>query len=216
MKQEAKKQLSKKRITQTAMTLFLQKGYEETTMREIVHKSGRSKGAIYHHFSSKQEILNFQISLEMDNLRQCLDALISNNQLNAQQKFKGILTYFFENPSLTELTRLHWAEKLPFALLETLKNSLTVVSQYIEAIIQQEIKENKLNCHYSKELSEILVLLFDIWLDPSIVDFDYQTACQRIDFIALLLEKFDLPLLDENDKNKLKNGLKHYDEKNTL
>ena len=95
MKQEAKTQLSKKRIAQTAMTLFLQKGYEETTMREIVHKSGRSKGAIYHHFPSKQEILNFQISLEMDNLRQCLDALISNNQLNAQQKFKGILTYFF-------------------------------------------------------------------------------------------------------------------------
>ena len=91
-----------------------------------------------------------------------------------------------------------------------------MVAQYIEAIIQQEIKEKKLNCQYSKELSEILVLLFDIWLDPSIVDFDYQTACQRIDFIALLLEKFGLPLLDENDKNKLKNGLKHYDEKNTL
>lgn len=216
MKQEEKTQLSKLTIAQTAMALFLEKGYDATTMQEIVQNSGRSKGAIYHHFSSKQDILNFQIKSEMQYLRQSLDDITNNKQLSAQQKLKNIMTYFFENSSLTELSRLRWVEKIPFALLETLKNSLTVVAKYIETIIRQEINEEKRTCQYPKELSEILVLLFDIWLDPTIVNFDYQTACQKIDFITLLLIKFDLPLLDENDKNKLKNGLKHYYEKNTL
>ncbi|MGT2751049.1 TetR/AcrR family transcriptional regulator [Streptococcus orisasini] len=216
MKQEEKTQLSKKTIAQTAMALFLEKGYDATTMQEIVLNSGRSKGAIYHHFSSKQDILDFQIKSEIENLRQSLDNLTNNQQLSAQEKFKSIITYFFENRSLIELTRLHWVEKIPFALLETLKHSLTVVAKYIETIIRQEIKENKLTCQYPKELSETLVLLFDIWLDSAILDLDYQTACQKIDFIALLLVKFDLPLLDEDDKNRLKNGLKQYYEKNTL
>ena len=52
MKQEEKSLLSKGKIIDAAMKLFLEKGYENTTMQDIVEASGMSKGAIYHYFKS--------------------------------------------------------------------------------------------------------------------------------------------------------------------
>ena len=46
------------KILDVSQELFLEKGYEQTTIQDIVnHLEGLSKGAIYHHFKSKDEIL---------------------------------------------------------------------------------------------------------------------------------------------------------------
>jgi len=47
---------SRDHILKTAYLLFLQKNYKAVTMKEIVNKSGLSKGAFYHYFSSKEEL----------------------------------------------------------------------------------------------------------------------------------------------------------------
>jgi TetR/AcrR family transcriptional regulator, transcriptional repressor for nem operon len=43
-------------ILKTSLLLFLQKSYRDVTMREIVEKTGLSKGAFYHYFVSKEEL----------------------------------------------------------------------------------------------------------------------------------------------------------------
>ena len=46
------------RILDVASRLFLEKGYEHTSIQDIINNlGGLSKGAIYHHFKSKEEIL---------------------------------------------------------------------------------------------------------------------------------------------------------------
>jgi AcrR family transcriptional regulator len=47
---------AKEHILQTAFTLFLQKSYKAVTMKEIVEKTGMSKGAFYHYFPSKEDL----------------------------------------------------------------------------------------------------------------------------------------------------------------
>ncbi len=44
-------------ILETAARLFAQKGYDETSMQDIMDATNLSKGAIYHHFPSKLDIL---------------------------------------------------------------------------------------------------------------------------------------------------------------
>lgn len=44
-------------IIQAAVDEFLEKGYDGTSMESIARKAGVSKGGLYHHFSSKDEIL---------------------------------------------------------------------------------------------------------------------------------------------------------------
>lgn len=47
---------TKEYILKTSLILFLQKSYKDVTMKEIVQKTGLSKGAFYHYFESKEEL----------------------------------------------------------------------------------------------------------------------------------------------------------------
>ena len=61
---------TKEHILNVCTHLFLQKGFKEVTMKEIVEKTGMSKGAIYHYFNSKEqlflEVINITITSAFD------------------------------------------------------------------------------------------------------------------------------------------------------
>jgi AcrR family transcriptional regulator len=44
-------------IMRAAEELFMRQGYEKTSMRQIASRSGLTKGALYHHFDSKESLL---------------------------------------------------------------------------------------------------------------------------------------------------------------
>ena len=47
------------RILDTSLKLFLEKGYEETTVLDIISElGGLTRGAFYHHFKSKEEVFD--------------------------------------------------------------------------------------------------------------------------------------------------------------
>ena len=49
---------TKERILETALELFAQSGYLGTSMSDIAKELGITKGALYKHYTSKQEILD--------------------------------------------------------------------------------------------------------------------------------------------------------------
>lgn len=48
---------TKERIQQVALELFVLRGYEKTSLREISDRLGITKAALYYHYASKQELL---------------------------------------------------------------------------------------------------------------------------------------------------------------
>lgn len=44
-------------VLDCAQALFFERGYERTTISDIIDKAGVSKGGFYHHFSSKEQLL---------------------------------------------------------------------------------------------------------------------------------------------------------------
>jgi AcrR family transcriptional regulator len=51
------KRSSKDKILEAALDLFAEKGYDATGVQEIVATAGVTKGALYHHFAAKEDIL---------------------------------------------------------------------------------------------------------------------------------------------------------------
>jgi AcrR family transcriptional regulator len=54
---ERKRRETRRRVTDAGMCLFLEKGYDATTLDEIAAAAGISRRAFFHHFESKDEIL---------------------------------------------------------------------------------------------------------------------------------------------------------------
>jgi len=52
-----KAELTRRRILDTALSLFASRGYEETTMRDIAAEAGCSLGLAYRYFASKEEMV---------------------------------------------------------------------------------------------------------------------------------------------------------------
>lgn len=55
-KQQEKSMQTKRELEQAAQALFAEKGYEGTSISEIVQRAGYSIGAFYGHFDSKKEL----------------------------------------------------------------------------------------------------------------------------------------------------------------
>lgn len=64
-------------VTRAAVELFAQNGYANTTVQQIVQNAGVTKGALYHYFESKDDLL-FGIYERLLNLQKAhLDDIIS-------------------------------------------------------------------------------------------------------------------------------------------
>ena len=65
------------RLTLAALRTFLEEGYERATLNEIVRRSGLSKGAVYHHFASKDDLLKAVMMLVTDRMAEWSKAQFS-------------------------------------------------------------------------------------------------------------------------------------------
>lgn len=71
---------TKEKILQVAFNLFLQKGYKEVSLKQIVDAVGLTKGAFYHHFTGKEELFTQVVeNYLLDGNDKVYDGLPANN-----------------------------------------------------------------------------------------------------------------------------------------
>ena len=81
---------TKRKIFETSMKLFAEKGYDATSIEEITATVGVAKGTLYYHFSSKEEIFNFLIEEGMKLLQNSIDIKTARIE-NYIDKIKAIV-----------------------------------------------------------------------------------------------------------------------------
>lgn len=80
-----KKDIRKKELLQIAYELFITKGYENTSVDEIITKAGIAKGTYYYHFESKEQMLESVIDMMIDRCVENAKKVIESN-LNLEEK----------------------------------------------------------------------------------------------------------------------------------
>lgn len=61
-----KKDIRKKELIKIAYNLFITKGYENTSVDEIISVAGIAKGTYYYHFESKEQMLEEVVNMMID------------------------------------------------------------------------------------------------------------------------------------------------------
>ncbi len=81
---------TKRKIFETSMKLFAEKGYDATSIEEITATVGVAKGTLYYHFSSKEEIFNFLVEEGMKLLKNSIEIKTSKFE-SSIDKLKAII-----------------------------------------------------------------------------------------------------------------------------
>ena len=196
-----------KLILDTAVELFLKKGYENTSIQDIVNQlGGLSKGAIYHHFKSKEAILievyhqlSVVIEAQMTSIR-------DDQKLNGLEKIQKMF--------MSSLSNLHHRELLastpnllknPRLLAIQMESTIMdVVPAYIEPVILQGIEDGSIKSDYPKELGQVLILLSNVWMNPLIYPMTDPEVTSRIEFFSYLTESMGLHIISGDLEEKLR------------
>ena len=81
---------TKRKIFDTAMKLFSENGYTETSVEEITAVTGIANGTLYYHFSKKEDILYFLIDEGMKLLKNSIEIKTAKVD-TAVEKIKAII-----------------------------------------------------------------------------------------------------------------------------
>ena len=81
---------TKRKIFETSMQLFAQKGYDATSVEEITATVGVAKGTLYYHFSSIEEIFQFLIEEGVKLLKNSI-TIKTANLTNSLDKIRAIV-----------------------------------------------------------------------------------------------------------------------------
>ena len=81
---------TKRKIFETSMKLFAEKGYEATSIEDITATVGVAKGTLYYHFTSKEEIFDFLIEEGIKLLQNSVD-IKTIRYSNYLDKIKAII-----------------------------------------------------------------------------------------------------------------------------
>ena len=143
---EKKKRTTRTTIIETALTLFRQKKFNETTMEEIARESIVSKATLYNYFEDKESILAAYFKNRISELEHSIIELIE-----ATATFKEKLVHLIDFISAffledQELTRIFFAYRMQQPLKMNIgQNELrSGIEEWFHKIIQQGQSQSEL------------------------------------------------------------------------
>ena len=189
-----------KKILDVSFKLFLDKGYEQTTVLDIVEGlGGLTRGAFYHHFKSKAEVFDA-----------IADRLFYERGPFAQaEKLSG----------LTGLERIQWMMKAsvlhpdpevlafnqiglslisdPNFIAVQIKSNQEIARNLLAPLFAEGMADGSIQPGNPIVLADLFMLTFNLWTFPTLFPCDKEEFEDRLTAIGHIFESLGCPLIDE-------------------
>lgn len=194
------------RIIEVSSRLFMQRGYENTTIDDIVEELGDlSKGAIYHHFKSKEEIILAVSRKVNQELLHRFHKTISGKKFTGMEKAKQFLMFIlneFKNHGNCECSSNLLNN--PKVLALHLQSSIfEIAPNIIQPFMEEGVKDGSIKTDYPKQLSEVIALMTGIWMNPFIFRSTKEEINDKYMFFKKMMAGYGMDFFDEEFLNHI-------------
>lgn len=191
-------EITESRILETSMQLFIKKGYEQTTLQDVADAMGMTRGAIYHHFKNKEQMVDavtaymFSKAVPIQKIKEdmsisalekirkiVLCSISDEDQINI---FIALSKTFIDNP------------KLVAAWLDNVKDDAVKTSL---DLIEEGRGDGSVKVEHPQMAAELLSILFNVWLSPMIFLDTQENFKIRLSCAVEILNNIGLPIVDD-------------------
>lgn len=171
----------KNEIIQTSQRLFIEKGFVETKISDIVKSIGVSQGIFYYYFNSKDEVIDKIIDRYIKKIINCALEIIKDTTLSGVEKLEKmsenqLAIYSRENNRIHSIKGVDIHERILKRLI------LDYVPLMQKALSKSDNNEIQF-------MMEIFVTAGNVLFDPGIFQWDREERNERIDFLICFMEK---------------------------
>jgi len=192
-----------RRILDVSLKLFLEKGYEQTTILEIVDNlGGLTRGAFYHHFKSKEEVLEAIFNSDLfSNEKELFEQAKKLDAANGLERLRHFLkaALLSNIESEQNIAMIKFALPLlsnPRFLVEKLKSDQKT-AELFTPLIEDGMADGSIKPGNPKVLAGLFMLLANFWMLPYIFPCDREESVAKAAIIKQIFEGFGLPIIDD-------------------
>ena len=156
-------------ILDVALQLVYSKGYEKMTIQDILDQLKISKGAFYHYFDSKVEVLEAVVErMAAEQVEPIFLSLVQDPHLSALEK----LHHYFDMSTrwktskkafVTELVKVWYSDENALARQKVLARTIEHMEPFFTEIIKQGVREGVFTTPYAEVASQVMInLIYDL------------------------------------------------------
>ena len=158
----------KNEILDVAEELFAEKGYDNASTNDIIAKIGIARGTLYHHFGSKEEILDALVDRMTREGIKCAGTIVGDGSRPILERLTGILGSLSVESSAGDeiMEQMHKPQNalLHQKMQERLINGVVPL---IAQLITEGNKSGIFNTKYPQEAAEMIMIYGNIAFDDS-------------------------------------------------
>ena len=194
-----KSQAMREKILNTATQLFIQKGSEKTSMQDIAQTAGISKGAIYHHFKSKDEIVLAVIrsrkELMEEEMKQWLKA---TENLTGREQLQTIIKSNLESQTARAIDDIvdEYEQDAGF-ILTMMRDNLRIGAPLVSDIIKKGMADGSLQTQYPDQAAEVFLLLVNFWMHGTVFESDPEKMPERFHFLQFMMTSVGMDIFND-------------------
>lgn len=156
----------KKEIRDTALQLFLTKGYNNTSVQHILNELSLSKGGFYHHYKSKDDLIDDIAADRADAFLSRWSVLKERSDLSGMEKFIEVyrINNAFQSENIEAVLKiwgvLYKDENLLFRQ-KLLDRQIEKVVPHMAPFVKQAVDEGDFQTAYPEECVRLIIRYSD-------------------------------------------------------
>ena len=150
----------KKELLKIAYDMFLTKGYENTSVDEIIEKAKIAKGTYYYHFQSKEQMLEEVIDMMIDSETKMAEQVIGMD-ISVPQKIVMILTSMKPTEAEQPIKNALFQPENVLMHHKVRQKLINILTPILSEVIKEGVDEGIFECDNIPERVKMLLIISD-------------------------------------------------------
>lgn len=181
----------KEQILDKALHLFLEKGFDKTSISDILDSLNIARGTLYYHFESKEAIMDAIIARQAQKVIQKVEKIVDDQSLPVYDKLFALFAAMNFSDLNGGQQMIDYLNQPQNALFHEKNNQMIVekISPLLAQVIEEGIQKTNFENPFPLYTAEMILILIIGFLDNRLADLSQEELLERMDSLLHNIER---------------------------